>query len=330
MLKKNRKAFTVSTINRTSSRTSTQRSRSTSSSSRTSSSQRSQRTSSSSSTQRGDRTSVSRDASKPEAKNPVNFGAWAQPASSASPAKSMRQGAEGQDVRSLQESLNKKGAQLDVDGKFGPKTQEAVRKFQEQNNLEVDGVAGKDTMAALGGSANAAGQAAQAAQPPAQAQQAGANGESKPAETGAAKKIGGTEDTKWAEKLPPKLREHAQAFIDAGKKYGVDPRFLASISMQETGGGKSSAFRNKNNAMGISGKGGPKRFESIGQSIDVMARTLAKPNGYYKGKSTIADIGKVYAPVGAANDPGGLNKHWIPNISNNFRMFGGDPSQAVK
>jgi peptidoglycan hydrolase-like protein with peptidoglycan-binding domain len=230
-------------------------------------------------------------------------------------------------VKKLQEALNAKGAQLDVDGKFGPKTLDAVRKFQGSNSLDVDGVAGKDTMAALNGAANQANPANPAAaggQAP-KDQPAGQTGE-----TPGAKKVGGTEDTKWAEKLPPKLREHAQAFIDAGKKYGVDPRFLAAISMQETGGGKSSAFRNKNNAMGISGKGGPKRFESIGQSIDVMARTLAKPNGYYKGKSTIAQIGKVYAPVGAANDPGGLNRHWIPNISNNFRMFGGDPSQAVK
>ncbi len=329
MLKKNRKVSHVSTINRTSSSSSSQRSSRTSSSTRTSSSSRTQRTQRSSSTRGSDRTSISREASKPQGNNPVNFGAWAQPSASSAPVGNLRQGAQGPEVKKLQEALNAKGAQLDVDGKFGPKTLDAVRKFQGSNSLDVDGVAGKDTMSALNGGAaqpkaDAPGGQAPGQQPGGQAAPAGSG------EAPGAKKVGGTEDTKWAEKLPPKLREHAQAFIDAGKKYGVDPRFLAAISMQETGGGKSSAFRNKNNAMGISGKGGPKRFESVGQSIDVMARTLAKPNGYYKGKSTIAQIGKVYAPVGAANDPRGLNRHWIPNISNNFRMFGGDPSQAVK
>ena len=36
----------------------------------------------------------------------------------------------GDNVSSLQSHLNGSGAKLEVDGKFGPQTQKAVRKFQ--------------------------------------------------------------------------------------------------------------------------------------------------------------------------------------------------------
>ena len=53
-------------------------------------------------------------------------------------------------VTQLQEMLNaQSGGQLEVDGRFGPRTEEAVRSFQEQNGLTVDGVVGPETLAAL-------------------------------------------------------------------------------------------------------------------------------------------------------------------------------------
>ena len=64
-----------------------------------------------------------------------------------------RQGMKGDDVKQLQEMLNSKGAQLEVDGKFGNKTAEAIRQFQEQQGIKVDGVAGKDTLGRLQGGA---------------------------------------------------------------------------------------------------------------------------------------------------------------------------------
>jgi peptidoglycan hydrolase-like protein with peptidoglycan-binding domain len=38
---------------------------------------------------------------------------------------------------------------LDVDGIFGPKTEAAVRDFQQNENLSVDGIVGKQTWTAL-------------------------------------------------------------------------------------------------------------------------------------------------------------------------------------
>lgn len=51
----------------------------------------------------------------------------------------------------LQQALADKGYNLDVDGVFGVGTEQAVRKFQADNGLDVDGVVGKDTFYALTG-----------------------------------------------------------------------------------------------------------------------------------------------------------------------------------
>ena len=56
---------------------------------------------------------------------------------------------EGEDVRELQIALNKVGFNLEVDGYFGPSTDEAVRKFQTDKGLVVDGIVGPATLEAL-------------------------------------------------------------------------------------------------------------------------------------------------------------------------------------
>ncbi|WP_343160562.1 MULTISPECIES: glucosaminidase domain-containing protein [unclassified Akkermansia] len=110
------------------------------------------------------------------------------------------------------------------------------------------------------------------------------------------------------------LAPYEQAFYDAGKKYGVDPKLLIAIAMHETDKGTSPAFLRKNNAMGISPNGGgPRDFSSVEESIDYAARLLRK---HYldKGLTTIAAIGGKYAPVGADNDPRNLNQHWAKGV----------------
>ena len=64
----------------------------------------------------------------------------------------LRNGNTGDAVKELQKRLNANGYTLDVDGKFGKKTEEAVRAFQKKNGLKVDGIVGPKTWAALGGS----------------------------------------------------------------------------------------------------------------------------------------------------------------------------------
>ena len=65
----------------------------------------------------------------------------------------LREGAKGPEVAALQQALNAHLAPspgLAVNGQFGPQTREAVRQFQAQNDLSVDGFVGPGTMLALG------------------------------------------------------------------------------------------------------------------------------------------------------------------------------------
>jgi len=130
--------------------------------------------------------------------------------------------------------------------------------------------------------------------------------------------------------LPRNLAPYAADFEAAGRKYGVDPKFLAAISMHETANGTSNAFRNKNNAMGISDSKGPTGQASVPASIEAMARSLTRPGGHYEGASTIPEIGGIYAPKGAGNDPRGLNGYWPGKVSEYYAALGGDPKGSVR
>ena len=65
-------------------------------------------------------------------------------------------GSQGDDVKELQRLLNANGYSLDVDGIWGDNTEDAVRKYQKQNGLTVDGIVGTNTWGSLYGT-NASG-----------------------------------------------------------------------------------------------------------------------------------------------------------------------------
>lgn len=62
----------------------------------------------------------------------------------------LRNGSRGDEVKALQTALTAAGFDAGTaDGIFGPKTDAAVRAFQESKGLGVDGIVGPKTMAAL-------------------------------------------------------------------------------------------------------------------------------------------------------------------------------------
>jgi hypothetical protein len=121
------------------------------------------------------------------------------------------------------------------------------------------------------------------------------------------------------------LAGEGATFVREGRAAGIDPRFLVAIAAHETllqTYGPADAIRN---AFGL----GPGwSFASERDAIARAARTLA---AYYlaEGRVTVGAIGAKWAPIGAANDPTGLNRHWEAGVGTYYAALGGDPSQPV-
>jgi flagellum-specific peptidoglycan hydrolase FlgJ len=120
--------------------------------------------------------------------------------------------------------------------------------------------------------------------------------------------------------LEGKLSGTAAHFIDAGKKYDIHPGLLSAIAIHETGNGSSKAVNEKNNVAGMMGNNGLRSYASVEDSIFDMARNL-RQNYLNQGKDTIVKIGAKYAPVGAANDPTGLNNHWTQGVNRHYNSL---------
>jgi peptidoglycan hydrolase-like protein with peptidoglycan-binding domain len=61
----------------------------------------------------------------------------------------LRRGSKGDAVKFLQERLSLMGYSLVIDGEFGAKTEAAVKQFQKDRGLTVDGIVGPKTWTAM-------------------------------------------------------------------------------------------------------------------------------------------------------------------------------------
>lgn len=73
------------------------------------------------------------------------------PTSQLDTSEKLRWGSDGSTVENLQSTLNESGADLAEDGVFGPRTHDAVKDYQANNGLQIDGVVGPETFGSLNG-----------------------------------------------------------------------------------------------------------------------------------------------------------------------------------
>ncbi|AQQ55589.1 peptidoglycan DD-metalloendopeptidase family protein [Planococcus lenghuensis] len=111
-------------------------------------------------------------------------------------------------------------------------------------------------------------------------------------------------------------------FLETAEEQGIDPVLMAAIAFHETGKGTSSAVREKNNPGGLMGTDGLMVFGTLEEGIAAMGVTLHN-RIIEDGLVTISDLGAVYAPIGASNDPTNLNSHWVPNVTALVSSLGG-------
>lgn len=97
---------------------------------------------------------------------------------------------------------------------------------------------------------------------------------------------------------------------------------MIAISRHETGAWTSKAFKEKNNFGGIMWKNATeiKPFDNYESGLDYFVKHL-RNNYLNKGLTTIEKIGAIYCPVGAANDPNGLNKYWVGGVTNFYNSY---------
>ena len=95
-----------------------------------------------------------------------------------------------------------------------------------------------------------------------------------------------------------------------------------AISRWETGNYTSKAFKEKNNVGGMMCNSGLINYSSLEEGIEKFLINL-KNNYFDIGLDTIEKIQKKYCPIGAKNDPNGLNKHWLGGVTNLYNELKG-------
>lgn len=119
------------------------------------------------------------------------------------------------------------------------------------------------------------------------------------------------------------LGEVACKIYNKGIEVGMSENealLVVAISRHETGNWTSAAFKNNNNFGGVMCSSGLKNYSSFDEGLEDFVNLL---NDYYfgQGLDTIEKIGAKYCPVGASNDPNGLNVNWVPRVTEYYNEY---------
>ena len=124
------------------------------------------------------------------------------------------------------------------------------------------------------------------------------------------------------------LTDLVDEFYYNGLEYGIPGEFMLAVATQETEHGRSWLAQNFNNIGGITcsnnsqfsgcgkmpnGTTSWQIYENLSQSVQHKAQVLKRVY-IERDLTTIGEIQNTYAPIGADNDPEGLNAYWQENV----------------
>jgi murein DD-endopeptidase MepM/ murein hydrolase activator NlpD len=119
-----------------------------------------------------------------------------------------------------------------------------------------------------------------------------------------------------------KLSGCGKTFVQISNIFKVNPALMAAIAMHETGNGTSNAIKTKNNCFGMMSGSTVRTYTTLTEGIRAGISNLSR-NYIYQGRKSIDAIQKKYAPVGASNDPTGLNKNWQNGVNKFYKNITG-------
>ncbi len=113
------------------------------------------------------------------------------------------------------------------------------------------------------------------------------------------------------------------ALMTSAARWRVDPRLVVAIAGAESNFGQVTC--GPNNAWGWACPNDPADFATWAAGIETITSGL---RNYYldEGRTSVTLIQQKYCPVGAANDPTGLNSHWATNVTRFLLELGGNPA----
>lgn len=97
------------------------------------------------------------------------------------------------------------------------------------------------------------------------------------------------------------------------EEYNINWKIAVAISRWETGNFTSNLYKNKNNVGGLYCNGFLS-YNNLDEGIDAFVKNL-KRNYFDMGLDTLEKIQPKYCPIGASNDPTGLNQHWLNGVT---------------
>jgi hypothetical protein len=197
------------------------------------------------------------------------------------------QGMQGDSVATLQRQLSAAGYPVTVDGKYGPQTEAAVRRFQTDHHLKTDGLAGPQTFGALGSSFQPA-KPGSSPMPPLNPPPPPSTPSTPSAPPSVTPAPGGSTTVGKYEQIA--LQKQGQAFVDkvhqiAGE-IGAKPEWLFAV-MQNESGMSPSAYNANGGATGLI-QFMPSTAKAMGTTTDALKNMSALQQLDY--------VEKFYAP----------------------------------